>query len=197
MKGLILDLRNNPGGLLTSAVDVCKHFLGDNKLIVYTQGRNEEEKIEYKAGDRAKHDYMPLVVLVNKGSASGSEIVAGAVKDWKRGVILGTKTFGKGSVQTVMGLSDGSALRLTTAKYYTPSGVCIHDVGIEPNVIVTISKEQLVKIMSQQEKVYSKYDKKDKPKEEEIIEDIQLEQAYSLIKARSLFIEAEKEIKKI
>jgi carboxyl-terminal processing protease len=197
IKGLVLDLRNNPGGLLTSAVDICKYFIGDNKLIVYTQGRDSAQKLEYRADKNAKHRYLSLVVLVNQGSASGAEIVAGAMKDLKRAVIVGAKTFGKGSVQTVIGLSDGSALRLTTAKYYTPNGTCIHDIGIEPDVPIDISKEQLQKIMMQEDKIYNKKDEekknkieqKDEKKEDkkEIVDDPQLKAAIGILKSRDVF----------
>ncbi|MFC1566608.1 S41 family peptidase [bacterium] len=205
VKGIILDLRNNPGGLLSSAVDVCKKFIGDNKLIVYTQGRDKQQRVEFKAADEAEHAYLPMVVLVNQGSASGAEIVAGAIKDWKRGVIVGMKTFGKGSVQTVMKLtSDNSGLRLTTSKYYTPSGVCIHEVGIEPDIEVTITNKQMAKIMMSEEKIYypkKKVKDEDKKKldskniDEEKIEDLQLNQAISLLRGRIVFLEAEKQFK--
>jgi carboxyl-terminal processing protease len=133
--GLILDLRNNPGGLLQQAVEMCDEFL-DSGLIVYTEGRSESQKMEFKAqkGDNG-HRY-PLVILVNAGTASGSEIVAGALQDHNRALILGTPTFGKGSVQTIIPLDDGSGLRLTTAKYFTPNGRSIHAKGIEPDIEV-------------------------------------------------------------
>lgn len=192
IKSLILDLRNNPGGLLTSAVDVCKKFIGENKLLVYTEGRNKSETIEYKADEKAQHPYLSLIVLVNKGSASGAEIVAGAVKDLKRGVILGEQTFGKGSVQTIMHLSDGAGLRLTTAKYYTPSGVCIHDVGITPDIVIKIQNEEMKKIMQSYDKIYNNKKKdKDKSIVKEKVIDLQLEYAISMLKAREIFLEAE------
>jgi len=133
---LILDLRNNPGGLLNSAKDVSEQFLESGQLIVSIKSRNGE-KTEYKASKaESPLDGMPIIVLVNEGSASASEIVAGALQDWKRAVVLGTQTFGKGSVQTILPLSDGSALRLTTAKYYTPSGRSIQNLGIDPDIVV-------------------------------------------------------------
>lgn len=135
VKSLILDLRNNPGGLLTSAAEICDKFLQEG-VIVSTKGRIAQQNREYRA-KRDKNDFnLPLVVLINEGSASGSEIVAGAIKDTGRGVILGTKSFGKGSVQTIYPLSDGSGVALTTAKYFTPSGICIHEKGIQPHVMV-------------------------------------------------------------
>jgi len=135
LKGLILDLRNDPGGLLEQAVKVADEFL-ESGLIVYTEGRVEGQKMKFYAQKKAKeHDY-PLIVLVNAGSASASEIVAGALQDHGRAVILGTPTFGKGSVQTIIPLEDGSALRLTTARYFTPSGRSIQAQGITPDIVV-------------------------------------------------------------
>jgi carboxyl-terminal processing protease len=119
-------LRFNPGGLLDSAVDMMKLFVGENKLIVYTKGRKKEFFQEYKSGSKAKYENLPVAVLINEGSASGSEIVAGAFQDYKRGVLLGSRSFGKGSVQQVIMLPDGSGLRITVAKYYTPLGRMIH-----------------------------------------------------------------------
>ncbi|HLP75644.1 MAG TPA: S41 family peptidase [Candidatus Paceibacterota bacterium] len=141
MRALILDLRWNPGGLLDQAVEVCQKFLPKNQLVVSTEGRNSVQKFFAKGkGDELKN--MPIVVLVNVGSASASEIVAGCLQDLNRAVILGEKTFGKGSVQSIIPLDDGSALRLTTAKYYTPSHKVIHEVGITPNVIVPVTDEE-------------------------------------------------------
>jgi carboxyl-terminal processing protease len=133
LKGLILDLRNNPGGLLTQAVKVSDFFL-DSGLIVSTRGRNDSENSEVVAHRNKKERNYPIIVLVNGGSASAAEIVAGALQDNKRALILGTRTFGKGSVQIVLPLSDGSALRLTTARYYTPSGRSIQLSGIKPDI---------------------------------------------------------------
>lgn len=136
-KGLILDLRNDPGGLLEQAVRVSDEFLKSG-LIVYTEGRSKLQTMRFYAqtGSSDKFANIPMVVMINEGSASASEIVAGALKDQKRALILGTKSFGKGSVQTIIPLEDGSALRLTTALYYTPSGITINDKGIIPDVIV-------------------------------------------------------------
>lgn len=134
---LVLDLRNNPGGLLTSAVNVTEAFLDAGKVVVSVRGRDAKKGDEYRAngsGD-ATADLM-IIVLVNEGSASASEIVAGALQDWGRAVVLGTQTFGKGSVQTILPLSDGSALRLTTARYYTPKGRSIQNTGVTPDIIV-------------------------------------------------------------
>jgi carboxyl-terminal processing protease len=134
-KGLILDLRNNPGGLLSQAIEVSDFFL-DGGVIVSTKGRDSSQDIQATAHKDAKERRYPIIVLVNGGSASASEIVAGALQDNKRAIVLGTKTFGKGSVQTVLPLSDGSGLRLTTARYYTPSGRSIQLSGIIPDVEV-------------------------------------------------------------
>lgn len=133
LKGLVLDLRNNPGGVLNAAVEVSDAFL-DKGLIVYTQGRIADSEMKFNATPRTLLDGAPLVVLVNGGSASASEIVSGALQDHKRAVILGTRTFGKGSVQTILPLSDDTALKLTTARYYTPSGRSIQAEGIEPDI---------------------------------------------------------------
>ncbi|MFH1350095.1 MAG: S41 family peptidase [Pseudomonadota bacterium] len=135
LKGLIIDLRNNPGGLLSQAVKVSDIFL-DSGLIVSTRGRNESQNIQESAHKNEKERHYPIIVLVNGGSASAAEIVAGALQDNKRALILGTKTFGKGSVQTILPLSDGSGLRLTTARYYTPSGRSIQLSGITPDIIM-------------------------------------------------------------
>jgi len=133
---LILDVRNNPGGLLNQAVEVSDRFLGNENLIVYTKGRMEDQNSRFTTHDKIKHVDYPMIILVNGGSASASEIVAGALQDLGRAVILGTPTFGKGSVQTIMPLSDGSALRLTTARYYTPSGKIIQENGIIPDIVI-------------------------------------------------------------
>jgi carboxyl-terminal processing protease len=133
--GLVLDLRNDPGGLLDQAVDVADEFINEG-LIVYTGGRLENQKMRFEAHKNSKPRNFPIVVLVNSGSASASEIVAGALQDHKRAIVLGEPTFGKGSVQTVIPLNDGSALRLTTSLYYTPSGRSIQAKGIEPDILV-------------------------------------------------------------
>ncbi|MGH7806291.1 MAG: S41 family peptidase, partial [Candidatus Binatia bacterium] len=135
LAGVVLDLRNNPGGLLTQAVRVSDLFL-DSGLIVYTEGRLEGQKQRYFAHKRKTHSEFPMVVLVNGGSASAAEIVAGALHDHRRALVLGTQTFGKGSVQTILPLDDSSALRLTTARYYTPSGRSIQATGITPDIIM-------------------------------------------------------------
>jgi carboxyl-terminal processing protease len=142
MQSLILDLRNNPGGLLDQAGRVCEKFLPGGKLIVSTEGRNSTQKSEFRSHSGTAHRKMPMVLLVNIGSASASEIVAGCLQDLQRVVVIGEQTFGKGSVQTVLPLPDGQGLRLTTAKYYTPSHRVIHEKGITPDIIVSMTEEE-------------------------------------------------------
>ena len=141
MKSLVLDLRNNPGGLLTAAVEVSEKFIDDGKLVVYTEGRVRNQNMRFTAHSKKPYAKMPMVVLLNQGSASASEIVAGALQDWGRAMVVGTQSFGKGSVQTIIPLSDGSGLRLTTAKYFTPKGRSIHGKGITPDIVVEIPKD--------------------------------------------------------
>lgn len=138
MRALILDLRNNPGGLLESAIVVAGRFIPAGKLITYTKGRKKKQDLKFIAQGAHPILNLPLAVLINEGSASGSEIVAGALQDYKRAVILGTKSFGKGLVQTVIPFSDGSGLRLTTSRYFTPLGRQIHGVGVLPDIIVDV-----------------------------------------------------------
>ena len=143
MQALVLDLRNNPGGLLNSAVDVCAEFLPLNTKVVSTQGRVASQQHDYStSGAKKERPSFPMVVLINEGSASGAEIVAGALKDLHRAVLVGETTFGKGSVQNVMQLPDGSAVRFTTAKYYTPSKQVIQGNGVTPNIRVAMTAEQ-------------------------------------------------------
>ena len=141
MKAIVLDLRNNPGGLLTSAVEVTEKFVEDGKLVVYTEGRVRNQNMRFSAHAKKAYSTIPMVVLVNQGSASASEIVAGALQDYGRAIVVGTQTFGKGSVQTIIPLSDGSGLRLTTAKYFTPKGRSIHGKGITPDIVVELPKD--------------------------------------------------------
>jgi carboxyl-terminal processing protease len=143
MQALILDLRNNPGGLLNSAVDVCGQFLPPNTKVVSTQGRVSSQQHDYSTSAVSKpRPNFPMVLLINEGSASGAEIVAGALKDLRRAVLVGETTFGKGSVQNVLQLPDGSAVRFTTAKYYTPSRQVIQGNGVAPNIRVGMTAEQ-------------------------------------------------------
>ncbi|MBI3616544.1 MAG: S41 family peptidase [Candidatus Omnitrophica bacterium] len=136
MDGFILDLRNNPGGLLDVAIEVAEMFIPSGKRILTTKGRIKSQNLEFVSKLDHPHTAYPMVILVNGGSASASEIVAGALRDHRRGILMGTRTFGKGSVQTVIPLKDGSAIRLTTSLYYTPSGQSIHGEGLEPDVVV-------------------------------------------------------------
>jgi len=142
-KALVIDLRNNPGGLLDAAVAVAEPFFRRGDLIVYTQGRRPDSRQDLCAGNGAGNLRLPLAILVNSGTASAAEIVAGALKDTGRAVIVGEKTFGKGSVQSVFRLPNNEALRLTTARYYTPSGISIHEKGIEPTIPVAVSVDEV------------------------------------------------------
>jgi len=203
LKGLILDLRNNPGGLLDQAVKIADRFI-ESGLIVSVEGRKEDQKIKFYAHPDGNPAHYPLVVLVNGGSASGAEIVAGAIQDQSRGIIVGTQTFGKGSVQTIIPLKDGSGLRLTTARYYTPSGRSIQAKGIVPDIIVKPlrpeeekevltpklpTERDLERHLMDVEKGVSK--EKEKPKKDEVKEkkpaDNQLERALDLLKSWEIF----------
>ena len=136
LNGLILDMRNDPGGLLDQAVRVAEHFVEEGQMIVYTEGREKDSKMQFTSRKGSKEPKYPMVVLINGGSASASEIVAGALQDHKRAIVMGTQSFGKGSVQTIIPLSDESGLRLTTARYYTPKGRSIQAKGITPDIVV-------------------------------------------------------------
>ncbi|SVC32569.1 uncharacterized protein METZ01_LOCUS285423, partial [marine metagenome] len=157
---LILDVRNNPGGLLNQAVEVSDRFLKSENLIVYTKGRTDDQNMRFTTHDKIKPVDYPMIILVNGGSASASEIVAGALQDLGRAVILGMPTFGKGSVQTIIPLSDGSALRLTTARYYTPSGRIIQENGIVPDIV--IENQALLNDNKNSKEVEAKTTEKDK-----------------------------------
>lgn len=200
IQGLILDLRNNPGGLLSSAVEISEKFLGEGKLIVYTEGRLKSQNMRFTASKKMGHVQYPLVVLVNHGSASASEIVAGSIQDWGRGLILGNQTFGKGSVQTIIPLSDGSGLRLTTARYFTPKGKSIHGKGITPDIIVEQpkTKEEEAMLKALKEEGLKDPSKKEEPpveqkkkeplsEAEELKQDIQLQRAIEILKATRIF----------
>ena len=150
MQAFVLDLRYNPGGLLNSAVDVCGQFLPPNTLVVSTEGRVPSQSRTYRTADIVKQrPRFPVAILINGGSASGAEIVAGALKDLNRAILVGETTFGKGSVQSVIQLQDGSAMRLTTAKYYTPSHAVIHEHGVSPTIRATLSPDQERMLMMQ------------------------------------------------
>ena len=143
MNAFVLDLRNNPGGLLAVAVKVAERFIEKGKTIVTTKGRKSSQNLDFVSQCVRPILDLPMVVLINEGSASGSEIVAAALQDYKRAIILGIKSFGKGSVQSVIPLSDGSALRLTTSKYFTPLGRQIHEKGVVPDIMVEEGKIEL------------------------------------------------------
>jgi carboxyl-terminal processing protease len=149
MRGLILDLRNNPGGLLDAAVDVAEPFFRKKELIVYTKGRKPSDREEFRAQSDGPTVSIPLAVLINAGSASAAEIVTGALKDTHRAIVVGERSFGKGSVQSVFKLENGEGLRLTTARYYTPSGATIHERGIAPHVEVVMTPEEDNKLARQ------------------------------------------------
>jgi len=191
LKGLVLDLRNDPGGLLEQAVEVSDKFLKEG-LIVYIEGRKKDDKMSFHA-EKKKNDYDgPLVVLVNEGSASASEIVAGALQDHRRAIIIGQKTFGKGSVQTILPLGDGSALKLTTARYFTPKGRSIQAEGITPDILVDNNmvkvKEKGMPLKEKDLERHIEVDKnKKKPEDDEkkIIDenDLQLSMAVQILKS--------------
>jgi len=194
MKNLVLDLRNNPGGLLQSAVDVSKQFIGDQKLIVFTEGRAQPRQ-DFRADVTAPQKNLPLVCLVNRGSASGSEIVAGALQDHRRAVIIGAESFGKGSVQSVIKMEDGSGLRLTTAKYYTPSGRSIHrDMktgvgGIQPDVPIVVERDTEAKLQAQSEEIYAKGQETHSAiPDKERVRDVVLDRAIEVLKIRPIIL---------
>lgn len=146
---LVIDLRNNPGGLLDAAVGVAEPFFRKNELIVYTKGRKPSDREEFRSGSAAPSLGLPLAVLINAGSASAAEIVTGALKDTGRAIVVGERSFGKGSVQSVFKLERGEGLRLTTARYYTPSGATIHERGVAPHVDVVMTPEEDTKLARQ------------------------------------------------
>jgi len=174
LKALIIDVRHNPGGLLSSAIDISSRFIPDGKVIVSTKSRDEPERVYKSVALKKKYLDIPIVVLINKGSASGSEILASSLRDNGRAILLGETTFGKGSVQTIVPLSDGSAMRLTTSKYYTPKGTSIHEKGVEPDIVVTREVTEEVK-----EDVFEELEKK---KEFDYKKDYQIIRALDLIK---------------
>ncbi len=150
LRGLILDLRNNPGGLLKGAVEVSDLFLPPDRLVVSVKGRRPSQRDRLYTSSKEMLAGIPMVVLVNHGSASAAEIVAGCLRDWNEAVLVGTSTFGKGSVQNVVSLPDGSALRLTTAMYYTPSHQVIHEKGLTPDITVKLTKKEKEKLYKYQ-----------------------------------------------
>jgi len=190
MRALILDLRGNPGGLLDQAVEVCGKFVPKGQLIVSTEGRDPSKRIEYRLRSGGKHTGYPMVVLVNNGSASASEIVAGCLQDLKRAIIVGDQTFGKGSVQSIFPLTDGSALRLTTAKYYTPSHKVIHEKGITPDIEVRMTPEEEEALYLKRSPGGNESVEMLDPKRKEFVKsvrDTQLERAIDLLKGVLLY----------
>lgn len=173
LTGLILDLRNNPGGVLGAAVGISDLFLEEGK-IVYTKGRTSSSDLNYSATPQDILHGLPIVVMINEGSASASEIVAGALQDNKRATIVGTKSYGKASVQTIQEMNNGTALKLTTARYYTPNGRDIHKLGIEPDIIIELKKKT--------EKEETSKETENKKLSERIKNDSQLAEAINILK---------------
>ena len=186
LRALIIDLRNNPGGLLTSAIEVSEKFIKRGELVVYTQGRDAKPQQTFRAKGRVHYMDFPIAILVNGGSASASEIVSGALQDHKRAILVGEKTFGKGSVQSVLPLEDGSAIRLTTAKYYTPSKRVINERGIEPDVVVPMPPEDWHKLLLQRSRRENSLPDEDATGEEPVV-DTQLERAIVVLKGIMIF----------
>lgn len=188
MRGLVLDLRNNPGGLLNAAIEVAQQFIPRGELIVYTKGRDGRRGQRYTARERRPRTDFPIVVLINEGSASASEIVAGALQDHRRAILIGEKSFGKGSVQSVLPLDDGSALRLTTAQYYTPSDRVIEDRGIEPDITVSISMDDWRRLLLKRSRPdNADLEELDEEDDFEDLIDIQLERAVDVLKGIIIF----------
>lgn len=196
MSALIIDLRNNPGGLLDSAVAVAGKFIEKDKLVVSTKGRQPSQNMELTAASAKPILDLPMAVLINEGSASGSEIVAGALQNYKRAVIIGTKSFGKGSVQTIIPLNDGSALRLTTSKYFTPNGTVIHGKGVMPDIVIPNGKPfdltHDIDIQEKQkaEEIFDNIEKKEtelKTGDQDYTSDMQLVRAIDILKALKIF----------
>ncbi|MEI8351859.1 MAG: S41 family peptidase, partial [bacterium] len=190
MKGLVIDLRNNPGGLLVSSVQVSEKFLQRGALIVSTRGRDSSRQPPpATAGGPVHYTDFPVAILINGGTASAAEIVAGALHDNKRAILVGETSFGKGSVQNVMPVEDGIAARITTARYYTPSGVCIHEKGIEPDILVPVTAEEWQKVMLMRRDIETPgtLNATDKPADFDQITDRPLERAVDLLKGVMIF----------
>lgn len=187
LRALVLDLRNNPGGLLRAAIDVSQQFLKRNEVIVSTRGRAASDDQVYSARDPRPLLDLPMVVMVNSGSASASEIVAGALQDHRRAVLIGEKTFGKGSVQSVLQISEDTALRLTTARYYTPAGRMIHEQGIEPDIVIPLSPEDWRVLMLKRAREENPEADVEITDEEEQIRDVQLDRAIAVLKGIMIY----------
>jgi carboxyl-terminal processing protease len=186
MQALVIDLRNNPGGLLDSAVDVAGKFVPPNTVIVSTKGRTPDQTQEFRARVEREHPDYPIALLINGYSASGAEIVAGALKDLNRAILVGETTFGKGSVQTVQPLGNGVGLRLTMAKYYTPSMRTIHEVGVSPDIEVPISDAEERRILlAEAKRPLSPEEQAEAAK----MEDRQLERAVSSLRSVRIYNE--------
>lgn len=206
LKGVVFDLRNNPGGVLNSAVSVSDAFLRGG-LIVYTQGRVDDSELKFRAGPDDVLEGAPMVVLVNSGSASASEIVAGALQDHRRAIIMGTQTFGKGSVQTIVPIDNSTALKLTTARYYTPSGRSIQAHGIEPDIElergeVKIDQDRAIEPLKEAnlrghlDAGQAADENKDDPESQPLaVEDYQLSEALNVLKGLDILGKAEVELK--
>ncbi len=193
MSSLILDLRNNPGGLLSSAVQIASYFLPGKKLIVYTQGRKPDDREEFRSFETALFPNLPMIVLVNGGSASAAEIVSGALQDNHRALLIGMRTYGKASVQSIIPLDDGSSLRLTIARYYTPSGRSIqrnektHTGGITPDIVVRVPPDIEAKLYDQWDMIYAKNQKPHSIIARKYrVPDTTLDRAEEILKARNI-----------
>jgi len=184
LKAIVLDLRDNPGGLLTQSAYVTEKFVPEGQVVVTTEGREQRQLDKLVASGRFKERTLPMVVLVNGGSASASEIVAGCLQDLGRAELVGMKTFGKGSVQSILPLHDGSALRLTTAKYYTPKHRTIHGKGITPDHVVEMSPEQMGHLALMRSPDGLGALPEEDRKKAEATTDLQLKKALELLKAK-------------
>lgn len=187
MTSLILDLRNNPGGLLTSAISVSEKFLKRGDVIVYTQGRDKRPQQTFRAKGRRHFTDLSIAVLINAGSASAAEILAGALQDHRRAILVGEKSFGKGSVQSVLPLDDGSAIRLTTAYYFTPSKRLIHDLGIEPDIVVPMDPEDWRRILLSRSPIGEEGAEDGVPVKPDEVTDVQLQRAIDVLKGIRVF----------
>ena len=183
MTALVLDLRNNPGGLLKAGIEVCSRFIKTDKLVVFIKGRKKNSIKKFLSQRCIKTDKIPIAILINGNSASAAEIVAGCLQDYKRAALIGERSFGKGSVQSVIPITNDTALRLTTAKYYTPSERIIHEVGITPDVEVPISSKSADILLYQM----ISYPGNEHPGKKGTITDIQLKRAYEILKGIRIF----------
>jgi carboxyl-terminal processing protease len=189
MQAFVLDLRWNPGGLLDQAVEVCSKFLPRGQLVVSTEGQNTSQNSVRRADGRGDElDGMPMVILVNVNSASASEIVAGCLQDYQRAIIMGERSFGKGSVQSILPLQDGSALRLTTAKYYTPSHKVIHGQGIMPDCPVPMTDEQEAALVMSRRPGFEYLSQKEQDEINKNAHDVQLDRAMDQLRGMVIFM---------